>query len=217
MGMMPDLDLDFYTPKELAIRWSRKMSANITIEDVIGYGKSGLLKFVAANPKGEEIQFMNMWEEDQHIQGTITHLPLTVTEFNRILNSDMPVRLDSYSETVSGARVEFLIDPMMCCDYGKESLNISRQGVLQFEKALLNDEKEVLPEYLDHNHLCYPREIAIAIGAHRAIFLEKEGNQSQSPTERVRTWLKANYAGESGAFYKRIITVVLPKDNKTKK
>lgn len=69
------------------------------------------------------------------------------------------------------------------------------------------------PAYLDRNSEYFAEEIAIAVEAHTAIFLNKDGNQYQSPGIRVETWLQNYYPEKctSDSFIKRIKTVVLPK------
>lgn len=69
------------------------------------------------------------------------------------------------------------------------------------------------PAYLDKSSEYFAEEIAIAVEAHTAIFIEKEGNQYQSLSIRVETWLQKYYPEKctSNSFVKRIKTVVLPK------
>ncbi|MGB1989705.1 MAG: hypothetical protein ACPHPA_04275, partial [Cycloclasticus pugetii] len=67
------------------------------------------------------------------------------------------------------------------------------------------------PAYLDDKSEHYARELAIAIEAHTAIFVNNQGNKNASPSARVKAWLEKNYPNESNVFYQRITTVVLPK------
>ena len=69
------------------------------------------------------------------------------------------------------------------------------------------------PAYLDRSSEYFAEEIAIAVEAHTAVFIDKEGNQYQSLSKRVETWLQKHYPEKctSDSFIKRIKTVVLPK------
>ncbi len=97
-------------------------------------------------------------------------------------------------------------------------LAVTKASIQNFEREHLGvnhelDAIEKLP-YLDAKNENYAQELDIAIEAHTAIFSNNEGNQNQSRTERVKTWLKNKYPNKSEAFYERITTVVLPKKNK---
>ena len=97
-------------------------------------------------------------------------------------------------------------------------LAITKASIQNFEREHLgvNHELDAIekPPYLDPNNENYAQELRIAIETHTAIFSHNEGNQNQSRSERVKTWLKKKYPEESAAFYERITTVVLPKKNK---
>jgi hypothetical protein len=70
------------------------------------------------------------------------------------------------------------------------------------------------PAYLDDSNEFYSQELAIAIEAHTAIFINNEGNTYLPTGKRIETWLQKHYpenCEKSDSFVKRIRTVVLPK------
>lgn len=96
---------------------------------------------------------------------------------------------------------------------------VLKTSIQNFEREYLgvNHELDTIekPPYLDKGSDLYARELDIAIKAHTAIFVNNEGNTSDSKTGRVTAWLKNNYpedCGKSASFIKRITTVVLPKN-----
>ncbi|MGB1339705.1 MAG: hypothetical protein ACPG5H_05485, partial [Cycloclasticus pugetii] len=92
---------------------------------------------------------------------------------------------------------------------------VTKKAVELFEQQHLNINHGIntaeTPAYLDDKSEHYARELAIAIEAHTAIFVNNQGNKNASPSARVKAWLEKNYPNESNVFYQRITTVVLPK------
>lgn len=219
MNKMPDIDVEFFLPEELVVRWSKKYKEKITLEEIIGYGRGGSLKFMVANPTLEPIPCRMIWkeatpkDEDIIIPNMITHVPITKMTLEKILDSNKRIQISSFFEEIAGNKMEFEIYSPVLFDYGNESLRIHRYEVLRFENQLDN-EKPILPAYLDPESPYFAKEIAIAIEAHTAIFIKKEGNQSQSLTSRVGAWIDKNYREDSAVSKTardRIVPVVLPK------
>ena len=98
-----------------------------------------------------------------------------------------------------------------------ENFVVTRENIKKYERDYLGVKHEIeikeLPSYLDNNSPYFSRELAIAIEAHTAIFVNGEGNQYKAAGERVKTWVCEHYPKESksGAFVERISSVVLPK------
>jgi len=96
-------------------------------------------------------------------------------------------------------------------------LVIQTKHLIEFEQSLLDLEYQKnlvpTPSYIDPLNSYYAKELAIAIKAHTAIFINGEGNQHKAAGERVKTWVSEHYPNESksGAFVDRISSVVLPK------
>lgn len=96
-------------------------------------------------------------------------------------------------------------------------LVIQTKHLIEFEQSLLDLEYQKnlvpTPSYIDPLNTYYAKELAIAIEAHTAIFINGEGNKHKATGERVKTWVSEHYPNESksGAFVDRISSVVLPK------
>jgi len=71
--------------------------------------------------------------------------------------------------------------------------------------------EEPIMSFQDKESPYYAKELDIAVQAHQAIFINGEGNQRQSVTNRLKTWLQKHYPDQSNAFYERVSTVVNPK------
>jgi len=99
----------------------------------------------------------------------------------------------------------------------KDNFVISKIDLQKFEQRHLGVDHEITldntPEYLDKSSEFYAEELDIAIQAHKAIFVEKYGNQHQSNSSRISSWLSKNYPEKYkvDAFVKRITAIVLPK------
>lgn len=99
----------------------------------------------------------------------------------------------------------------------KRNFAITKEAILTFEQIHLGIDKGIHnarpPAYLDPDNQYYANELAIAIEAHTAIFINGEGNKHKAVGERVKTWVCEHYPKESksGAFVERISSVVLPK------
>jgi hypothetical protein len=63
---------------------------------------------------------------------------------------------------------------------------------IYFEKSEFDSYQDV-PAYQDENHEYYAPELDLAIQLHKAIHIDKYGNQSQNRVARVTNWLNANY------------------------
>lgn len=100
------------------------------------------------------------------------------------------------------------------------SFVVTRENIQKYEREYLDIQHEIdtydTPSYLDKNSPYYAEELTIAIEAHTAIFINKEGSQHQSLSSRVATWLSKHYPEkcQSDSFVKRITAVVLPKKNR---
>jgi hypothetical protein len=53
------------------------------------------------------------------------------------------------------------------------------------------------PSYQDNNHEHYARELDLAIQLHKAIHIDKHGNQSQRRLDRVASWLNTTYPNQN--------------------
>jgi len=213
MAKMPGLNLKVFTPQQLADEWSRKTGSNVTVEQVLGYGKQGILQFSVTTLEDEGIPFSTLWEGDVGQEGMIVYIPITEKIFEKIIESNKPVEISSFFLELEGKSVECEIRSAECFQYGVGDLRILKQDVLVFEKQQFENEKVKLPEYSDPEHEYFALELSIAIEAHKAIFLDKEGSSKDSLTDRTRKWLEENYPEESmfNAFCERITTVILPK------
>lgn len=111
---------------------------------------------------------------------------------------------------------KYMLNPSLISEsMKKRNCVVTKANLEIFEKTYLGIEHQVsignVPACMDERDENYSREIAIAVQAHNAIFKDKFGNQHQSLSDRVVSWLMKNYPNESDAFYRRLKTVVLPK------
>ena len=141
--------------------------------------------------------------------------------FNEEKYTASPVKIKTpcIEEAYKSGEIRFFLDSCLLQELVNEMSHVvTKETIKLFEQLHLGvnhelDAIEKLP-YLDAKNENYAQELDIAIEAHTAIFSNNEGNQNQSRTERVKTWLKNKYPNKSEAFYERITTVVLPKKNK---
>ena len=227
MDKMPVLNVDRFTLKELSILWSGKLGRTITIEELTGLGKQGDLQFVVDSLDDEGLPFSTIGGGNRSEQGMIICMPITATTLTRILESKKPIEIRTFYMEFQGENLECEIYSSEPFYGSEERLRILNNDVLRFEKQHFENEEKYLPPCLDPENEYYAEEIAIAIEAHTAIFVNQEGNLSQSNTQRVISWLEKNYPCKEkdkgkgkdnyGAFYKRIAINALPKHKKKKK
>lgn len=87
-----------------------------------------------------------------------------------------------------------------------------------FDKSEFSSYQD-LPAYQDKDHECYAPELDLAIQLHKAIYVDKCGNQSQSREDRIRSWLNTKYGQYdfSEAAITRLSAVIGGKPLKQKK
>lgn len=69
---------------------------------------------------------------------------------------------------------------------------ILRESDIYFDKSKFDPNQDI-PAYQDKNHSCYAPELDLAIQLHKAIHIEKYGNQRLSREARISSWLNKNY------------------------
>ncbi len=89
---------------------------------------------------------------------------------------------------------------------------------IYFDKSEIHSVQD-LPPYQDKNHENYAPELDLAIQLHKAIYIDKYGNQGQSREDRISSWLKNEYSEYhfADAAIARLSTVIGDKPLKLKK
>jgi hypothetical protein len=81
------------------------------------------------------------------------------------------------------------------CGADSEGTNL-KPIVLGFDAIYFNDSEfrsyQDVPAYQDKNHEHYAPELDLAIQLHKAVHIDKYGNQSHNRVDRVTNWLNAN-------------------------
>jgi hypothetical protein len=80
---------------------------------------------------------------------------------------------------------------------------------IYFAKSEIQSFQDLLP-YQDENHEHYAPELDLAIQLHKAIYIDKYGNQAQKREQRIDSWLTSNFPNKkfSDASIKRLSAVI---------
>jgi hypothetical protein len=80
---------------------------------------------------------------------------------------------------------------------------------IYFAKSEIQSFQDLLP-YQDENHEHYAPELDLAIQLHKAIYIDKYGNQAQKREQRIDSWLTSNCPNKkfSDASIKRLSAVI---------
>ena len=138
------------------------------------------------------------------------------------VNGAPPVQVEGAGKKILEAEVvdENMISLFRFEHDGKQYCGADNEGTNLKPIALASDEiyfdksefsaYQDLSAYQDKNHEHYAPELDLAIQLHKAIYIEKYGNQSQSREDRISSWLSTNYDQYefSDATIKRLSAVI---------
>jgi len=181
---------------------------NLSEKDFLQYGIEGTLVFSVVPPWDSAITLRSVDGTDS-AHYAADYFRISKQMLKNIINSDNWQRITTTTKEVNGKESQFVLSPYM--EATKDSLRIDKQELERFINDHLNNKAEKLPPYMDAGSDYYAKELDIAIKAHEAIFINKEGNLADSNSGRVATWLKKYYPEESGRFIDRITIVISPK------
>jgi|GEM_PF-5990351 len=212
---LPQLKKDFLTIAQLSERWSELTGEEVTQDRVIAHGQDGSLEFTVGYGLCD---LTDTWRDIDFSLETdagyipFAKFPINKEQFSWLVCVTYPLlRIWEFLGGIEG----FINTDAYASRFtyvSKDSLIIAMEEIVRFETSQGIDEK---PAYLDTNSPYYAKELAIAIEAHTAIFINGEGSKHKAVGERVKTWVSEHYPNESksGAFVDRISSVVLPKKN----
>jgi hypothetical protein len=122
--------------------------------------------------------------------------------------------LEAYVEGISTISVyRFEHGGKLYCGADNEGTNLKPIDLgfdaIYFAKSEIQSFQDLLP-YQDENHEHYAPELDLAIQLHKAIYIDKYGNQAQKREQRIDSWLTSNCPNKkfSDASIKRLSAVI---------